>query len=84
MNNLGDILKNYISVGKFDEEGREIGYATEVSNNGIKFHALVQTARRINGEWVRFDIARTSKSFGSQFEARGWARNYALNKAVAV
>jgi hypothetical protein len=68
-----DITQSFVRSGRTDSKGREIGYIVALVDNGTDFRALVQNARRINGEWVEFGVKQRSKSFASQATATGWA-----------
>ena len=69
----GEITQSHIGTGRFDNKGREIGYTVALVDNGTDFRALVQNARRVNGEWVEFGVKQRSKSFPSQSTATAWA-----------
>lgn len=70
---FGDITESYISSGRTDSKGREIGYVVGLRDNGTDFHAWVQNARRVNGEWKEFGVQQRSVRFDSQESATRWA-----------
>lgn len=69
----GDIFETAISSHRLDNKGREVGYIVALVDNGVDFRALVQNARRVNGEWVEFGVRQRSKSFTNQKDANRWA-----------
>ena len=64
-----EITETYLPTGRKDFKGREIGFIVALVDNGTDFRALVQNARRINGEWQEFGVRQASKSYRSQAEA---------------
>ena len=64
-----EITETYLLTGRKDSKGREIGFIVALVDNGTDFRALVQNARRINGEWQEFGVRQASKSYRSQAEA---------------
>ena len=64
-----EITETYLPTGRKDSKGREIGFIVALVDNGTDFRALVQNARRINGEWQEFGVRQASKSYRSQAEA---------------
>jgi hypothetical protein len=68
-----DLTEVYLRSGKCDHKGREIGYVIGLNNNGAKFAAWVQNARRVEGDWKDFGVMQRSKTFASQEEATNWA-----------
>lgn len=65
----GEIVETHLGTGSKDSKGREIGFIVALVDNGTDFRALVQNARRINGEWQEFGVRQSSKSYRSQAEA---------------
>jgi len=65
----GEITETHLGTGSKDSKGREIGFIVALVDNGTDFRALVQNARRINGEWQEFGVRQSSKSYRSQAEA---------------
>jgi hypothetical protein len=68
-NEYGDIFETYLGSGRKDSKGREIGFLVALVDNGIDFRALVQNARRVNGDWQEFGVRQRSKSYKSQEQA---------------
>jgi hypothetical protein len=68
----GEIIMTFLSSGKFDHKGREIGYAVVFRDNGTDFRCYVQNTRKVNGEWVEFGVPQRSRSFESQEVATNW------------
>jgi hypothetical protein len=69
----GELFENFLSTGKRDSKGREIGFIVGFRDNGEDFRAYVQNARRVNGEWVDFGVRQRSRSFPAQKFATCWA-----------
>ena len=70
---FGDLFENFLSTGKRDSKGREIGFIVGFRDNGEDFRAYVQNARLVNGEWVDFGVRQRSRSFPAQKFATTWA-----------
>lgn len=70
---FGDAFETTLRAGKKDTAGREIGFTVGLNDNSVDFHAWVQNARLVKGEWKDFGVCQRSKRFGSQDEARRWA-----------
>jgi hypothetical protein len=68
-----DMTETYVRSGRWDKSGREIGFVVGLNNNGTKFAAWVQNARRIKGEWKDFGVRQKSKFFETQEAATKWA-----------
>lgn len=69
----GDLFENFLSTGKRDSKGREIGFIVGFRDNGEDFRAYVQNARLVNNEWVDFGVRQRSRSFPAQRFATCWA-----------
>jgi hypothetical protein len=69
----GDLFENFLSTGKRDSKGREIGFIVGFRDNGEDFRAYVQNARLVNNEWVDFGVRQRSRSFPAQKFATCWA-----------
>lgn len=70
---MNDIFENFLSTGKKDSKGRDIGYVVGLRDDGTTFYAWVQNTRRVNGEWKEFGVQQRSKAFTSQASATHWA-----------
>jgi hypothetical protein len=70
---MNDIFENFLSTGKKDSKGRDIGYVIGLRDDGTTFFAWVQNTRRVNGEWKEFGVQQRSKAFTSQAGATHWA-----------
>lgn len=81
---FGEITEQYIGSGRNDSKGREIGYVVGFNDNGTDFHAWVQNARRVNGEWKEFGVQQRSVRFGSQESATRWAYATARQRIATV
>jgi len=77
---MGELFEVFMGSGKFDDKGREIGWTVGLRDNGIDYHAWVQSARRPkNGEFHDFGVPQRSKKFDSLDASKRWA--YATAKA---
>lgn len=80
---MGELFETFIGSGKFDAKGREIGWTVGLRDNGVDFHAWVQSARRVKGgEFHDFGVAQRSKKFSSQDAARSWAYTTAKTRVT--
>jgi hypothetical protein len=75
-----DMSEQFLSAGRRDSKGREIGYVVGLNNNGTKFAAWVQNTRRVKGEWKEFGVPQRAKYFDSQAEATRWAYSTARER----
>lgn len=80
----GEIFSAYVRSGRFDSKGREIGFLVALVDNGTDFRALVQNARRVNGEWQEFGVRQRSKSFSSQAAASRWGYATAQERIAKI
>ena len=80
----GEITMTFLSSGKFDAKGREVGYAVVFRDNGTDFRCYVQNTRRVNGEWAEFGVPQRSKSFTSQQAAANWGYLTAKERLAKV
>ena len=91
---LGESFETFVSAGKFDEKGREIGFIVGLRDNGEDFYAWVQKARRevitrngvriAPGEARDFGPFQRSKKFASKDAARAWAYRAAHDRIAAL
>ena len=81
---FGDIFETYLSTGKRDSKGREIGFIVGFRDNGSDFCAWVQNARWVNGEWMDFGVRQRSRSFPAQKFATTWAYHAAKVRIAKV
>ena len=80
----GEITMTFLSSGKFDYKGREVGYAVVFRDNGTDFRCYVQNTRRANGEWAEFGVPQRSRSFDSQEAATNWGFRTARERLAKV
>ena len=80
----GEITMTFLSSGKFDAKGREVGYAVVFRDNGTDFRCYVQNTRRVNGEWAEFGVSQRSRSFESQEAATNWGFRTAKERLAKV
>jgi hypothetical protein len=83
-NEYGDIFETYLGSGRKDNKGREIGFLVALVDNGIDFRALVQNARRVNGDWQEFGVRQRSKSYKSQEQATRFGYAIAHQRIAAL
>jgi hypothetical protein len=82
---LGDTFECFLSAGKKDQKGREIGYVVGLRDNGADFYAWVQNARSTARDtWHEFGVTQRSKHFSSQSAATGWAYSTARARIAKV
>lgn len=79
-----DLTEIYLRSGRWDRNGREIGYVVGLNNNGVTFAAWVQNARRVKGEWKEFGVRQRSKTFASQEAATKWAYQTAQERIAKL
>jgi hypothetical protein len=79
---FGDSIESFKGSGKFDLQGREIGFIVGVQDNGVSFYAWVQAARSKKNDAKEFGVIQRSKEFSSQQAACSWAWATA-NKRIA-
>ena len=77
-------IANFLTTGKKDSKGREIGYVVVFCDNGTDFRTYVQNTRRVNDEWQEFGVQQRSKSFASQDAATLWAYKTAKERIAKV
>lgn len=75
---LGPIIETFIGSGLADRKGREIGWTIGLRDNGIKFYAWVQAARKTGETASDFGPAQRSREFTSAAGAKAWATAEAL------
>ena len=83
-NEYGELTEATVRSGRFDNKDREIGFTVGFRDNGEDFHAYVQNARRVAGQWQDFGVIQRSKSFTSQAAATAWAYATAQKRIAAL
>ena len=84
---LGEIFETFVSSGKFDAKGREIGFTVGFRDNGVDFFAWVQASRRVggpSGEFSDFGPVQRSKKFGTMAAANAWAYGTARERIAKL
>jgi hypothetical protein len=78
----GPAFETFLPAGLKDDAGREIGYVIGLRDNGIKFYAWVQNARRKSpsAKWHFFGAGQRSREFDTQEQATAWAYSTARNR----
>ncbi len=81
---FGEAFETTLRAGKKDAAGREIGFTVGLNDNGVDFHAWVQNARVVGGEWKDFGVSQRSKRFDTQDQARNWAYSTAKERIAKL
>lgn len=84
---MGEIFETFVTSGKLDAKGREIGFTVGFRDNGVDFYAWVQASRRvggISGEFSDFGPVQRSKKFGTMAAANSWAYGTARERIAKL
>lgn len=83
-NPVGEEFETFMSAGKMDSKGREIGFIVGFSDNGEQFYAWVQNARAVGHDFSDFGTRQRSKEFTSQKAANTWAYRTARERIAKL